>query len=103
MKIGYHTYVVGNGLLVVHNTCTPSNSKNYTPDEIAHKYNITVNDYHTKVKPKILSKVKPNHKVGKNPNIMLNKAGEIGYQGAKGIGFQDTGLNIINIIKELGL
>lgn len=49
--LDYHTYVVGNELFVVHNACIPSNSKNYTPNEIAHKYNITVNDYHTKVKP----------------------------------------------------
>lgn len=55
--LDYHTYVVGNELFVVHNACIPSNSKNYTPDEIAHKYSITVNDYHTKVKP--------NYKVGK--------------------------------------
>ncbi len=101
--LGYHTYVVGNDLLVVHNSCTPSNSKNYSAEEIANKYNISVNDYHKKVKPTILNKVKPNYKVGKNPNIMLNKAGDIGYQGANGKNFQDTGLNIIKIIKELNL
>lgn len=94
---------VGSKLIVVHNDCTPSNSKNYSLDEIAQKYNISVNDYHKIIKPRIFSKVKPNYIVGKNPNIMLNKVGDIGYQGAKEIGFQDTGLNIIEIIKEVGL
>ena len=90
--------------MLVHNKCTPSNSKNYSPDKIADKYDITVEQYHKQVKPEILKQAPPKiNIVGKNPNIMLNKAGEIGYQGANGRGFQDTGLIMGDILKKLGL
>lgn len=100
----YHTYYVGEEPVLVHNECTPSNSKNYSPEAIADKYNITVEQYHKQVKPEILRQAPPKtHVVGNNPNIMLNKVGEIGYQGAKGRGFQNTGLIMSNILKKLRL
>ena len=100
----FHTYHVGGQGVLVHNICTPSNSKNYSPNQIAKKYDITVEQYHKVVKPEILRQVPPKtHLVGKNPNIMLNKVGEIGYQGANGLGFQDTGLVMSTIIKGLRL
>ena len=100
----FHTYYVGDTSVLVHNKCTPSNSKNYSPDKIADKYDITVEQYHKQVKPEILKQAPPKiNIVGKNPNIMLNKAGEIGYQGANGRGFQDTGLIMGDILKKLGL
>ena len=34
---------------------------------------------------------------------MLNRAGEIGHQGANGKGFQDTGLIMIDTLKTVGL
>ena len=100
----YHTYYVGEKSVLVHNDCTPSNSKNYSPEQIAKKYDITVEQYHKVVKPEILRQAPPKtHLVGRNPNIMLNKAGEIGYQGARGIGFQKTGLVMSKILRKLGL
>ena len=103
----FHTYYVSDSKVLVHNKCTPNNSKVYSPEEIAERYNITVEQFHKQVKPEILRRVKPNYKVGKNPDIALNKVGDIAYQGAKGSkfaqGFQDTGLNILDIIKDLGL
>ena len=100
----FHTYYVGEEPVLVHNECTPSNSKNYSPEAIADKYNITVEQYHKQVKPEILRQAPPKtHVVGNNPNIMLNKVGEIGYQGAKGRGFQNTGLIMSNILKKLRL
>ena len=38
----YHTYYVGEKSVLVHNDCTPSNSKNYSPEQIAKKYDTTV-------------------------------------------------------------
>ena len=100
----FHTYYVGEEPVLVHNECTPSNSKNYSPEAIADKYNITVEQYHKQVKPEILRQAPPKtHVVGNNPNIMLNKVEEIGYQGAKGRGFQNTGLIMSNILKKLRL
>ena len=100
----FHTYYVGEEPVLVHNECTLSNSKNYSPEAIADKYNITVEQYHKQVKPEILRQAPPKtHVVGNNPNIMLNKVGEIGYQGAKGRGFQNTGLIMSNILKKLRL
>ena len=100
----YHTYYVSDAGVLVHNSCKPSNSKNYSAEEIANRYNITVEQYHKQVKPEIIRQSPPKtHIVGHNPNIMLTKAGEIGYQGAKGKGFQDAMLKMSNILSQLGL
>ena len=99
----YHTYYVGKNSVLVHNAGCGGSFKKYTPDEIARKYNITTNDFHRKVKPTITSKVKPNYKVGRNPDIMLDRANNIAYQNVIGKGFQETGLNMLEILKELAL
>ncbi|QVK18448.1 Hint domain-containing protein [Mycoplasmatota bacterium] len=98
----FHTYYVSELGVLVHNTCTPGKSKRYSPEKIAKKYNISENDFHTQVKPNILNQVKPKeYLVGRNPDIALNKSGDIAYQGANGRGFQDTGLNIYDIISQI--
>ena len=95
----FHTYYVGNnGGVLVHNDC---DAKKINPDHFETSRGLSKGTYHKKIKPKILSEVKPNYKVGKNPDILLNKKGDIFYQGAKGTGRQITGLNINNILKEL--
>lgn len=99
----YHTYFVGKTSVCVHNAGCSGSFKKYTPDEIAKKYNISSNDFHRKVKRTIIDRAKPNYKVGKNPDIMLDRAHNIAYQGAKGKGFQETGLNMLEILNELGL
>ena len=98
----YHTYYVGKTGVLVHNAGC-GKYKVYKPDEIAKKYNVTTNDFHRKVKPTITNKAKPNFKVNSNPDIMLDRAHNIAYQGANGKGFQETGLNMLEILKELGL
>ena len=98
----YHTYYVGKNSVLVHNAGC-GKYKVYKPDEIAKKYNVTTNDFHRKVKPTITNKAKPNFKVNSNPDIMLDRAHNIAYQGANGKGFQETGLNMLEILKELGL
>ena len=99
----YHTYFVGKICVCVHNAGCGDNFKKYTSDEIAKKYNISSNDFHRKVKRTIIDRARPNYKVGNNPNIMLDKAHNIAYQGAKGKGFQETGLNMLEILMGLGL
>ncbi len=59
--------------------------------------------YDKVVKPEILRQAPPNFKVGKNPNILLTREGEIAYQGARGTGFQNTHLFMKNILLKLGL
>ncbi len=102
----YHTYYVSDDKVLVHNMCK-NDYKLYSQEEIADKYGITVEDFHGKVKRKIIAQVKPNYNVGKNPDILLNSIGDIAYQGAKGSsfskGFQITGLNIVDVIQSLGL
>lgn len=39
--------------------------------------------------------------MGNNPDILMNKVGDIAYQGAKGRGFQETGKNISEILKHI--
>lgn len=100
-----HTYFVGDGLFLVHNAGC-GDYKKIDPKKFEADHNLPNKTYHTTVKPKITSTVKPNHTVGKNPDIMLNRKGNIAYQGAaKGVkvkGFQETGLNISSILSELG-
>ena len=95
-----HTYFVGNYNIVVHNGGC-GDFKKIDPSDFETKNNLSPGTYHQKVKPKVLSQSKPNYKVGKNPDIMLNKRGDIAYQGANGYGFQKTGLNMSNILKEI--
>ena len=53
------------------------------PSDFEIKNNLSPGLYHQKVKPKVLSQSKLNYKVGL-PDIMLNKRGDIAYQGANG-------------------
>ena len=100
----FHTYFVGENEVLTHNKCTPNSAKRYLAEEIAKKYDISVDEFHNDIKPEILKRVKPKYNVGKNPDIALNRVGDIAYQGAKGSpfskGFQDTGLNIVDIIND---
>ena len=99
---GYHTYFVGNSSILVHNTCVKSKAKKIVPELFEKQYGLDAGTFHREIKPTILSKVKPNYKVGSNPDILMDKAKNIAYQGTNGYGFQDTGLNMIEIFKELG-
>ena len=89
--------------MLVHNKC---DYKVYSAEEIAKKYNISVEQFHKQVKPEMFRRVRPNYKVGRNPDIALNRIGDIAYQGAKGSrfakGFQKTDMNIIELISTLG-
>lgn len=98
----FHTYYVGENPVCVHNAGC-SAYKKYTPDQIAEKYDISVEQFHKEVKPEILRQCKPSYKVGSNPDIMFSKTNMIAYQGAKGVGFQETGLNMLDILSKLNL
>ena len=71
----FHTYYVGENSVLVHNICTKANTKNYSAKEISKQYNISVEDFHQKVKPEILKLCKPNKMIGNNPDILLTKTG----------------------------
>jgi hypothetical protein len=58
--------------------------------------------FHLKVKPEIKRLAPPKEfLVGRNPDIMVNRAGQIAYQGAKGKGFQETTLFVADILASL--
>ena len=96
----FHTYFVGENPVCVHNAGC-GGYKKYSPDQIADRYDISVEEFHKQVKPEIMRQCKPNYKVGGNPDILLNKRHQIAYQGAKGVGFQETGLNMLDILNKL--
>ena len=75
--------------------------KKIEPTVFESNNNLPRGTFHRTIKPKIISRVKPNYKVGHNPDIMLNKVGDIAYQGAKSKCFQETGLNMATILKEI--
>ena len=93
----FHTYYVGTDSALAHNVCMKSQEKKINPAKFEADYNLSRNTFHRDIKPKIIGKVEPNYQVGKNPNILMDRSGNIAYQGVKGKGFQDTGLNTIDI------
>ena len=95
-----HTYFVGELYILVHNAGC-GDFKKIDPNVFESKNNLSKGTFHRVIKPKIISKVKPNYKVGYNPDIMVNKMGDIAYQGAKSKQFQETGLNMATILKEM--
>ena len=98
---GFHTYYVSDAGVLVHNKC--GYDIKLDPPSFEAKYGLDPGTYHKVIKPKILSKAKPNYLVGKNPDVFLNRSMDIAYQGANGRGFMETGLNMLDIMKELGL
>ena len=98
----FHTYFVGENPVCVHNAGC-GDYKKYSPEQIADRYDMSVNEFHKQVKPEIIRQCKPNYKVGGNPDILLNKNHQIAYQGAKGMGFQETGLSLLDILAKLKL
>lgn len=87
--------------MLVHNVCVKGQAKKVDPVKFESSNSLSPGTFHRSIKPNILNKVKPNYTVGKNPDILLDKANNIAYQGANGRGFQDTGLNMIDILKEI--
>ena len=94
----FHTYFVGISCVLVHNTCNKSQAKKVNPQEIEDNYGLKKDMFHRVIKPRLLKTVPPNSNIGHNPDIMMDRAGNIAYQPAKGRGFQDTGLNMMDII-----
>ena len=98
----FHTYYVGDTSVLVHNKC--GYDRKISPTRIEQQLNLPEKTFHRVLKPRILKEAPPNIKlVGKNPDILLNKSMDIAYQGAKGVGFQKTGLNLLRMINEMRL
>ena len=97
----YHTYYVADSGVLVHNSCVKAQAKKIDPALFDSDNDLAEGTFHKKVKPYILNKVKPNHKVGTNPDIVVDRKKNIGYQGANGKWFQDTGLNMKDVLREL--
>ena len=75
----YHTYYVGTDGVLVHNRCG-NDFKKYTPEKIADYLDTSVNDFHRSIKPKILTDMRSElkmgqlAKVGRTPDINLRTA-----------------------------
>ena len=82
----------------MHNECNKSQAKKVNPEQIESDNDLEPGTFHRNIKKDILNDVPPNYTVGKNPDIMIDRKGFIAYQGTKGRGFQDTGLNIAKYI-----
>ena len=95
----FHTYFVSEAAILVHNKC--GDFKKANPQQVEQSNNLPEGTFHREIKPEIMSQVPPSYKVGRNPDILINKAGEIAYQGANGRGFQLTGLYLQKIIAML--
>ena len=63
-----HTYFVGDKFILVHNAGC-GDFKKIDPNVFESKNNLPKGTFHRVIKPKIISKVKPNYKVGYNPDI----------------------------------
>ena len=97
----FHAYYVGKTAIWVHNECVKAKVKKINPTQLETTYDLPAGTFHREVEPLIISKVKPNYQVGNNPDILMDKLGNIAYQGTNRRGIQDTGLNIIDIFKGL--
>ena len=94
----FHTYYVSDACVLVHNAGC-GDFKRVDPKQFEKTHGLKEGTFHRKIKSTILKLCKPDKAVGKNPDILLNKAGDIAYQGANGRGFQETGKNIAEIMR----
>ena len=82
----------------VHNSQCGGDFKKYNAEEIAKRGDITVEQFHRSVKPEIL-KVAP-RKLGKNPDILLNKQNIVGLQSRINGSTYNTGRSLSSFIKR---
>ena len=96
----FHTYYVSDACVLVHNA-NCGDFKKVDPRRFEKTYNLREGAFHRQVKPAIKKLSRPGKTVGNNPDILMNKVGDIAYQGANGRGFQETGKNISEILKHI--
>ena len=94
----FHTYYVGSNGVLVHNNKCGSDFKKYSPDEIAKRGDITVEQFHKNVKPEILKNAPK--ELGKNPDILLNRQNIVGLQSRISKKSFNTGRSLSDFIKR---
>ena len=92
----FHTYYVGEESVCVHNSGCGGDFKKYSVEEIAKRGDITTEQFHREVKPKIL-KISPKG-LGKNPDILLNKENIVGLSSRIKKESYNTGKRLIEFI-----
>ena len=92
----FHTYFVGENPVCVHNSGCGGDFKKYSVEEIAKRGDITTEQFHREVKPKIL-KISPKG-LGKNPDILLNKENIVGLSSRIKKESYNTGKRLIEFI-----
>ena len=93
--LGYHTYVVGNGLLVVHNKCVKLKAEKFMKDN-----KMNSKEFH-KFKSDIIKEAKLPKKYGSNPDIYYdNKTLEVFLRSRNNPTLElfDTGITLIGYI-----
>ena len=94
----FHTYYVSENRVLVHNKGCGGDFKKYSPDEIAKRGDITVEQFHRDVKPEIL-KVAPKD-LGKNPDILLRRQNIVGLQSRINTKSFNTEQSLFDFIKR---
>ena len=94
----FHTYYVGERSVCVHNVGCGGDFKKYTPDEIARRGDITTEDFHRNVKPRILKEAPK--KLGKNPDILLDRNNTVGLKSRINNESYNTTKNLLEFIKR---
>ena len=93
---GFHTYYVGTNPVCVHNSKCGGDFKKYSSEEIAKRGDITTEQFHREVKPKIL-KTAPK-KLGNNPDILLNRDNIVGLSSRVNKESYNTGKSLFEFI-----
>ena len=94
----FHTYYVSDACVLVHNlNC--GDFKKLDAKEIARRGNISVDDFHRTVKPRILKDAPKN--LGKNPDILLNRKNVVGLQSRINKNSYNTGKRLEDFIDGL--
>ena len=92
----FHTYYVGEDSVCVHNAGCGGDFKKYSAEEIAKRGDITSEQFHREVKPKILKEAPKN--LGKNPDILLNRDNIVGLSSRINKNSYNTGKSLFDFI-----
>ena len=92
----FHTYYVGEDSVCVHNAGCGGDFKKYSAEEIAKRGDITPEQFHREVKPKILKEAPKN--LGKNPDILLNRENIVGLSSRINKNSYNTGKSLFDFI-----
>ena len=92
--------------MLVHNTCNKAQSKKLEAREMEMKYGMGEGKMHEFKKTLTKTSKVDSKLVGNNPDILVDRSGNLAYQGTTGAngkvkGFQDAIINVYDVIKNM--